>query len=196
METRPIRLLRASSGEPTDAVLHWRLAAEQIVAAETAWAPFRRLAGEDVEHSHWDWRLKVGLLARADHFCLGVECDGDMQGMILVRDAGDKARLTPDRDQPLLYLDYLEVAPWNISTIVPTTRFKGVGLTLVRAAVSFSVDRGWKGRVGLHSLPQAEGFYETGCGMFAVGQDPRYNGLMYYELTVELAARLIQGGTT
>jgi hypothetical protein len=193
MSTRPIRLVRASTGELVDAVLHQQLTAEQVIAAETVWGPFRQLASENVEHSHWDWGLKVGLLSRAGHWCMGIECDESIQGMILVRDAGDKARLDPDRDRPLLYVDYLEVAPWNLPAIVPDVRFKGVGRALVRAAVSLSSERGMRGRIGLHSLPQAEGFYETGCGMFAVGQDPRYNGLMYYELTVELAARLVGG---
>ena len=75
-----------------------------------------------------------------------------------------------------------------------TPVYRNAGIQLLRAAVIRSRELGYRGRVGLHSLPRAEGFYERGCGMFAIGQDPRYNGLMYYELTPELADRLVEGG--
>lgn len=38
-------------------------------------------------------------------------------------------------------------------------RLRGVGTALVTAAVALSEDEGFKGRIGLHSLPQAEDFY-------------------------------------
>ncbi|VTR96316.1 Uncharacterized protein OS=Methylomonas sp. FJG1 GN=JT25_10440 PE=4 SV=1 [Gemmata massiliana] len=36
------------------------------------------------------------------------------------------------------------------------------------------------GRVGLHSLPQAEDFYNR-CGMTRIGPDPHYYDLVYFE---------------
>ena len=38
------------------------------------------------EHSHWDWDYKSGFLAEPGVRCLGVECAGRMQGMMLIRD--------------------------------------------------------------------------------------------------------------
>ena len=57
-----------------------------------------------------------------------------------------------------------------------------------------SVDEGFHGRVGLHSLPQAEEFYEQKCGMTRIGVDPDYESLSYFELTQERAAEILAGG--
>jgi hypothetical protein len=61
-------------------------------------------------------------------------------------------------------------------------RFIGVGTVLIAEAVRLSVEMGLGGRVGLHSLPQAEAFY-TRCGMTKVGPDPHYYDLTCFEYT-------------
>jgi hypothetical protein len=43
------------------------------------------------------------------------------------------------------------------------------------------------GRVGLHSLPQAEDFYSR-CGMTRIGPDPSDNDLVYFEYHDGVAA--------
>jgi hypothetical protein len=92
----------------------------------------------------------------------------------------------------VLYVDFLEVAPWNITALVPDPKFRGVGLRLMWAATRLSRERGHECRVGLHSLPQSESFYEGACRLTAVGQDPRYNGLMYYEFTAAGGAEYLR----
>ena len=67
-----------------------------------------------------------------------------------------------------------------------TPRFFGVGAVLVAEAIYLSREEGCDGRVGLHSLPQAEGFYAR-CGMTRVGFDPDYYDLPYYEFTSQQA---------
>ena len=44
-----------------------------------------------------------------------------------------------------------------------------VGMLLIRAAVAMSDDLGFHGRIGLHSPPQASGFYANTCGMTDAG---------------------------
>ena len=64
------------------------------------------------------------------------------------------------------------------------------GLTqgiLIRAAIALSEDLEFYGRIGLHSLPQANGFYANTCGMTDLGADPDYEGLRYFEMTPEQA---------
>jgi hypothetical protein len=61
----------------------------------------------------------------------------------------------------------------------------------MRAAIQLSIDEGFHGRVGLHSLPQSEPFYRDKCLMQFCGHDPHYQDLSYYELTRELAQKLI-----
>jgi hypothetical protein len=117
-----------------------------------------------------------------------------MQGLMMVKTAGCAARLPPDGGQPLVYVDYLEVAPWNLRALTNTPRFGGIGVRLIEAAVRLSRDEGFHGRVGLHSLPQAEAFYRDTCRMVCLGADASYENLPYYELTREKAAAFLSGG--
>ncbi len=95
----------------------------------------------------------------------------------------------------LLYIDYLESAPWNVRPFTQEPRFGAVGARLVWAAVELSLAEGFEGRVGLHSLPQAESFYEGFCGMTKLGEDPDYESLNYFEFSREGAlAFLARGG--
>ena len=66
-------------------------------------------------------------------------------------------------------------------------RYRGVGSILIAAALQLSIDEGLKGRVGLHSLPASEPFYENVLGMTALGRDPQKQQLMYLEFTSEQA---------
>ena len=61
-------------------------------------------------------------------------------------------------------------------------------------AVRQSVDEGFQGRLGLHSLPQAERFYQDQFGMTPVKRDSDKHNLLYLELSAEQAARLLDKG--
>lgn len=91
-----------------------------------------------------------------------------------------------------MYLDYLEVAPWNRPEFGAAPRLRGVGSALITAAVALSDEEGFKGRLGLHSLPQADAFYRK-IGMTDLGQDPAYQNLRYFEMTVEQARAFLEG---
>jgi hypothetical protein len=196
MDARSIRLIDGATREFVAADLHLRFPAERVSATEAVWKPHRDALGDEIEHGHWDWHLKSGLLVNPTIRCFAVECGTAIQGMLMLEEVGKIARHSAERGLPLVFVDYLEAAPWNVRLAVQNPRFRNVGLHLLRAAVELSLELGYRGRVGLHSLPRAEGFYERGCGMFAIGQDPEYNGLMYYEFTPELAERLLRGGQT
>ena len=104
------------------------------------------------------------------------------------------ARLDADRGRPLLYIDYLEVAPWNwrIPEIARDGQFRGIGSVLFWHAVQQSREEGFHGRVGLHALPQAEAFYEVGCHMTPIGRDAAKQDLHYFELSQERAERFFR----
>jgi predicted N-acetyltransferase YhbS len=61
--------------------------------------------------------------------------------------------------QPIAYISFLEVAPWN-SRKAASKRFSGLGSMLVRLAIARSLRSGTEGRVGLHATVEAEGFYK------------------------------------
>ena len=167
---------------------------------EAEWGPIRRdatrrliqsgrPAADMPRHWHWDWLAKSRNLALLAYRCFGIECGGKMQGLLMAKVAGKNAILPPDDGKPLVYVDYLESAPWNVVPLVDTPLFSGVGMVLMRAAVQLSVDEGFHGRVGLHALPQSETFYRDKCGMRGCGPDPHYQNLQYYEMTREMAER-------
>ena len=81
--------------------------------------------------------------------------------------------------------------PWNLKLLSMAPRYKAAGVRLFEAAVRLSQAEEFRGRVGLHSLPQAERFYREVCGMTYVGSDPRVENLPYYEMTQEQAENFL-----
>jgi len=149
----------------------WKEAREQIAHAARK-AGFPRL-----EHAHWDWRGKMNR-SRADQYLLmAVECMGEIQGLMAVLRKPLSAQIGHGK---VAYIDYIESAPWNLKGYAKPPRFIGVGTVLMVEAVRLSVEMGLGGRVGLHSLPQAEPFYSR-CRMTELGPDSDYHDLSYFE---------------
>jgi hypothetical protein len=156
----------------------------ELEEIEAGWAKSREKVAEQgqaaglapLEDTHWDWRNKADSVEAGHHILVAVESD---QGLMAVLRLPRPARLG---DGYLVYVDYLESAPWNLKGSANPPRFLGVGTVLVAEAVRISVEAGFEGRVGLHSLPQAEAFYDK-CGMTRLGEDPTYYDLVYYEYT-------------
>src|SRR5262249_5643388 len=161
MSAIPIQILTYKERKPTDAVLHTDLAPSVLVEVEKEWGPFRRGAARKLlqagrtqevpSHWHWDWGDKSKNLKLLAYRCCGIECDQKMQGLLMVKVAGKEARLDPDAGKPLVYIDYLEAAPWNVIPLVEAPQYAGVGMVLMRTAVQLSYDEGFHGRVGLHA---------------------------------------------
>jgi hypothetical protein len=199
MSDIPIEILTYKDRKPTAAVLRTDLKPSVLVEVEKEWRPLRIGAsrkiyqagrrGDVPRHWHWDWEEKSKKLEMIAYKCFGIECAQRMQGLLLVMVAGKYARLDPDKGKELVYVDYLESAPWNVKPIVDEPQYAGIGAVLMRTAVQLSCDEGFHGRVGLHSLDQAESFYRNKCGMQECGADPDYHNLPYYEMTREIAAR-------
>ncbi len=110
---------------------------------------------------------------------VAVEAEEDVQGLIALDRSSRPAVLTPG--EAVVYVDYIEAAPWNLRAAAHPPHFLGAGTALIIEAVRLSKEWGLNGRVGLHSLPQAEPFYQHRCGMRRVGSDPNYYDLAYFE---------------
>jgi len=196
-------LLEKKTKSPVEAELLDGVAADLLERAENEWAATRLEAalqahrsGRHVpEHWHWDWRKKSAKLNLLAYRCFALECRGGIQGLMMVSTATCVARLEPDKGKPLVYIDYLESAPWNVRELCEEPRFGGVGVRLFEAAVQFSKAEGFFGRVGLHSLPQSESFYEGTCRTTRLAPDQAAQGLVYFELTRKSAEEFLEGGT-
>ena len=134
------------------------------------------------EHSHWDWVWKFDNFAGRDgEEFWGIKYANRMQGLMHVTTIDCDARLIGQRGKQLVYIHFLEVAPRNLNMYTTRPLYYGVGTALLMAATSVSLDCGYEGRIGLHSLPQAEDFYVR-SGMSDLGMD-RTAGLRYYEMS-------------
>ena len=173
---------------------------------EVEWLPelqarLKTLHGKGVERSkwpqsrHWDWRKKMrsieGLLANQ---CFSIVCDNMTQAM-MITDLTHRSQLEPKQGSHLVYIEYLETAPWNRKEIQSQdARFSGCGSIMLRAAIELSKEEGFQGRVGLHSLPQANNFYANHVGMTDLGIDKDYQNLRYFELTPDQAEAYLTKG--
>jgi hypothetical protein len=197
-----IVIAERATGNPVPAVLHKELEELEIIDAEIVWSPERLLRLRELRQNgvpkgslpqqvHWNWALKAvhtaGVIA---YRSFGIEAVGKMQGLMIVCLTGKNARLDPDKGKPLVYVDFIETAPWNAKEYTSTPLYKGVGVRLIQAAARLSIDEGFAGRVGLHTLPQSAGFYANACEMAALGLDS--NNLEYLELTAAKAVVLLK----
>jgi hypothetical protein len=196
-----VYLLDVKSGEPVVGELVCGIDTSHLLDWHNLWQPElgaikAALQKQGVPRSewpqsgHWRWPEKVdeaGLLG-FESFC--VTADGMTQAMMRV-DTTKESRFPESKGKPLVYIDYLEVAPWNQPIVGMQRRFKGVGTILVIAAAALSADQEFKGRIGLHALPQSEKFYQN-MGMTDFGPDAQVRGaLRYFEMTAEVAQALI-----
>jgi hypothetical protein len=206
-EASEVFLWNRASKQLSQASLFDELDSPRVIAAVASWQPFidKRVAAlkqQNVprkdwpQHAHWDWDRKVkavsGLLA---YQFLGIECEGEMQGLMLTGTVGHACRISSQAGKPLLTVHFLASAPWNVPSFVDNPRFGLVGKIFVAAAIQLSLDNGFHGRIGLHSLPQAEAFYMDACNMTDLGIDagPGGENLRYFEMTPNQAKIFLRG---
>jgi hypothetical protein len=187
-----------------DAVLFERINAKQAEAAEDSWLVYLAAAKVEaasagrefapVAHEHWKWKEKVRLTETfLPYPTMAIECNGDIQGMMLLETDGHFSRLPHGDGVPLVYINLLATAPWNLVPVVSVPRYSGVGTTLFHAAIAMSKELGFKGRIGLHALPDSEEWYEK-HGLTCLGPDTAKQDLKYYELSTDQADKLTSEG--
>ena len=118
----------------------------------------------------------------------GLECKGQMQGLMLTATAGHVCQIAFQQGKPLVYVEFLASAPWNLPNVVGEPRYALVGRVLLAAAIQLSLNEEYAGRVGLHALPQADSWYRDNCGMTDLGCDRTKENLRYFEMTPEQAS--------
>lgn len=172
------------------------LSPSRVDSVEKVWKPerlhlsaCRSLQGKQPEHAHWDWKGKTNPFWASQWRFTGVFLGETCEGLMAVRTKSKASRLSK---KPVLYVDFVEVAPWNSRDLTDTPRFSGVGTHLVTDAIKMSLDAGWKGRVGLSALSQAKGFY-TRLGMIMIEEgDAEYGDLAYFEFDELTAQKLAE----
>lgn len=203
-ERSAVYLKDRKSGQFVEATLIDGVTRDEVEKAESVWRPFldeqlKRMQAEGVpknrwpQHRHWNWREKqqeTELYLAYRMF--GIECSSQMQGLMLVLTAGKHARIDSQRGKPLVYVHFLAAAPWNLGSIVDEPRYALVGSILLAAAIHLSMEEEFQGRVGLHSLPQADIWYRDSCGMTDLGPDASVQNLRYFEMTPKQASEFLK----
>lgn len=202
----PVVLFNVARQKPESAELLDAITEQQLADWEANWVPdlfdaLRRLNNAGVarahwpQNRHWDWRRKTqalqGMLA---HPGFSIVCNGMTQGMVILDTTMKRCRIAGQANKNLVYVEFIESAPWNRPELANPPRYRGIGTVLVRAAIELSRHEGFKGRLGLHSLPQANSFYANTCGMTDMGVDAAHQNLRYFEMTPDQAEAFITKG--
>ena len=193
MKSTPIEIIdNLNGGRRTGAFLMEDPDEDYIEVTDKLWQVYRQrflnirtVSGKPIpEHHHWSWKWKLQQESNRNSFykCFGIIAENEPQGLMLLNYGREYlSRLPEQAGKLLIYLAYIESAPWNIKEYCDNPRFSGVGKEFFKVVVKFSDRLGLEGRVGLHSLPNVESFYEDVCRMIPLGHDPNYENLMYFE---------------
>lgn len=138
------------------------------------------------QDAHWRWRTKCTVAPGSNRKIFALLNIGEVEAAMLLH-FGRQSRVA-GQPLPIVYVDYVAVAPWNRKEIQNPQRFRHLGTVLLGTAVAVSSSMGFEGRCGLHSLPQSEGFYRR-IGMADFDIDLAYSSLRYFEFDTR-AARL------
>jgi hypothetical protein len=189
-----VELIRPLDNSIVAAKLIVGLTVDEVDEAVGLWSPYleeQLQAGlSKPQHAHWEWDLKARKVEGMPEYALcGIVVDMEIQALMLRENTFARAKHPDQRGTSIVYVAFLSTAPWNDRDIVPTPTYRGSGTLLLQEAVEHSIELGYKGRMGLHSLFQAEPFYRDRCKMIDLGEDPDpdHQGLRYLEFTKESA---------
>lgn len=188
MNGHRIYLVRSSDGELTEGALFTQISDEHLLHWDKEWVPAFRSHRQEPnlqipEDAHWDWRAKATYWRPLlGYKSFAVMCEYQLQGLMVTNDVSS-AKLSQQFGKPMVYVEFVATAPWNRPSFESPPRFRGTGRILIWAAVELSFASGFKGRVGLHALPNAESFYESKCGFTRLGRDSSHQNLTYFELS-------------
>lgn len=182
-----------NNGAAVNAVVD-RLDSQTVTKVGISWEQHRiRLrrslpANQQPQSLHWQWWNKSTRLVPGAKEALGIIANGSCEGLMFLDFVSHRSRLAVGKD--LVYLDYVESAPWNwdIPMLGQTRRFAAVGARLILVALEESNQQGFQGRLGLHSLPQSETYYSGFCDFTKLGPDHLVQNLTYFEADSKQAA--------
>lgn len=141
------------------------------------WTPM--LEAMNQEDAFWNWARKKQLALRQDGYeAYAIEYEELTQGVLWLETRRHRSQSV--EGQPLVYVEAIASAPWNRRPINPEPYLRGLGSLLLQFARQRSLQLGYGGRIGLHSLAGSESFYES-QNMMSGGPDPDCEGLVYFE---------------
>jgi hypothetical protein len=173
---QPVQLIRGQDNSVVQALLV-DLNQTHLDTFDTLWRPL--LQRFETEDKFWDWVVKQRISLSFENVeSYAIEYDGVAQGLIALETQWHRSWI--DSQQRLVYVEAIASAPWNRVRIQQRPTLKGVGSVLLAFARRRSLQLGYGGRLGLHALPGAQGFYDA-KNMMDFGPDLEKDGLVYFE---------------
>jgi hypothetical protein len=178
---RTIQLLQVQDQQVVDAILT-EVTDKHLEDARTLWEPILEGSGQDDEYWNWVGKSRRSKLLPGDEL-YAIECEGVTQGPMMLDVLKKRCQIESQLRRRLVYISALATAPWNRPLITNPPIYKGVGGNLVDFAIARSHELGYQGRIGLHALPGALGFYrKLRLGLLNCGPDPEEpDNLVYFE---------------
>jgi hypothetical protein len=178
---RTIQLLQVQNQQVVDAILT-EVTDKHLEDARTLWEPILEGSGQDDEYWNWVGKSRRSKLLPGDEL-YAIECEGVTQGLMMLDVLKKRCQIESQLRRRLVYISALATAPWNRPLITNPPIYKGVGGNLVDFAIARSHELGYQGRIGLHALPGALGFYrKLRVGLLDCGADPEEpDNLVYFE---------------
>lgn len=178
---RTIQLLQVQDGQVVDAILT-EVTDKHLEEANTLWEPLLAESGQDDEYWNWVSKSRRAKLLPGDEL-YAIECEGVTQGLMMLDVLKKRCQIEFQLQRRLVYINALATAPWNRPVITNPPTYKGVGGNLVDFAIIRSRELGYQGRIGLHALSGAIGFYrKLRIGLLDCGPDPEEpDNLVYFE---------------
>ena len=178
---RTIQLLQVQDQQVVNAVLT-EVTEQHLEDARTLWEPILEGSGQDDEYWNWVGKSRRSKFLPGDEL-YAIECEGITQGLIMLDVLKKRCLIESQLRRRLVYISALATAPWNRPVMTNLPTYKGVGGNLVDFAVARSRELGYQGRIGLHALPGALGFYrKLRIGLLDCGPDPEEpDQLVYFE---------------
>lgn len=193
-EEADIQLVRPLDGSVVTGKITVGVTVDEVDEAVGLWSPYlEEQLKADVsrpQHAHWKWEVKARRVQGMSNYVIcGVADHIGLQALMLREDICARAKHPDQIGAPIAYVAFVAAAPWNDRELVPTPAYSGCGTLLIREAIEHSISLGYRGRLGLHSLRQAEEFDRDRCQMTDLGPDPApdHQGLRYFEFTKEAA---------
>lgn len=138
---------------------------------------------------HWNWNNKFSYYKdenKYDWFYIATE--DEIQAIALTSHPVE----SEFDNQPIFYIEYIAVAPWNRKSDCYERRFSGVGSLLIKCISNYFADcHNYRYGFALAAVPQAEGFYRK-IGMTAI-PDKNHDGLLFFEFMEQNASSFIKG---
>ena len=179
---KPFIVAREDPDHPLEPDISYGISEQQFLDLDAKWTSFKESNCPDPPPENHGWKWSHKSATTGPYQFVTVKYAGEIQGILMISLAPVPARNPEAANQEVLYVEYLETAPWNQRAYAGANiRYWNIGTCLISEAIGISQRHRCDGRLGLHSLTQSRGFYHD-QGFENLGYDSEVE-LDYFELS-------------